>query len=92
MLEYSNLREVALTPEKWVFVSDHYEQEIADSLVQTKTLLDLVINGNQYNVKEAISKAQICGYRQETGKVIVYAWGIKPDVTIPCMLIVRGGF
>ena len=88
----SNLRELTLTPEKWVFVSDHYEQEITDSLIQTKTLLDLVINGNQYNVKETITKAQICGYRQEVGKVVIYAWGEKPELEIPCSLIVRGGF
>ena len=41
---------------------------------------------------EAISKAQICGYRQEAGKIVIFAWGEKPTVEIPCDLIVRGGF
>ena len=54
-------------------------------------MLDLIINANTQVLIDAMKSYQISGYKQETGKVTIYAWGEKPSVTLSANLVVRGG-
>lgn len=40
---------------------------------------------------DKLGSYKISGYKQETGKVAIYAWGEKPSVNLSATLVVRGG-
>ena len=64
---------------------------ISNNKITANNVLDLIINANTQKLIDAMKSYQISGYKQETGKVTIYAWGEKPSVTLSASLVVRGG-
>lgn len=54
-------------------------------------MLDLIINANTQDLIDALKSYQLSGYKQEAGKVTIYAWGEKPSISLSANLVVRGG-
>ena len=53
--------------------------------------MDLIINANTQALVDALGSYKISGYKQEAGKVTIYAWGEKPSMNLSATLVVRGG-
>ncbi len=64
---------------------------ISNAKITANNILDLIINANTQELIDAIKSYQISGYKQEAGKVTIYAWGEKPSVSLTASLVVRGG-
>ena len=68
-----------------------YSYVISNSKITASNVLDLIINANTQDLIDAMKSYQISGYKQEAGKVTIYAWGKQPSVTLSASLVVRGG-
>ena len=64
---------------------------ISNSKITASNILDLIINANTQALVDALCSYKIGGYKQEAGKVTIYAWGEKPSVSLTASLVVRGG-
>ena len=64
---------------------------ISNNKITANNVLDLIINANTQALVDALGSYKISGYKQEAGKVTIYAWGEKPSVSLSASLIVRGG-
>ena len=64
---------------------------ISHGKITANNVLDLIINANTQEMIDAMKSYQISGYKQEAGKVTIYAWGEKPSVNLTASLVVRGG-
>ena len=87
----SNLTAITLAPANWTGTSAPYSYVISNSKITTTNVLDLIINANTQDLIDAIGSYKISGYKQETGKVTIYAWGEKPSMNLSATLVVRGG-
>ena len=87
----SNLSNITLNTSGWTGSSAPYSYVISNSKISTGNILDLIINANTQTLVDALSSYQISGYKQEAGKVTIYAWGEKPSVNLSATLVVRGG-
>ena len=76
----------------WSGVQAPYSYIINNDRIKNNSVLDLIINCNTKELIDTVSKYQISGYKQEVGKVTIYAWGEKPSITIEASLVVRGGY
>ena len=88
----SNLVNLTLSASGWSGTSAPYSYVISNSKITTSNVLDLIINANTQNLIDAIGSYKISGYKQEAGKVTIYAWGEKPSMDVSATLVVRGGF
>ena len=64
---------------------------ISNAKITTSNVLDLIINANTQALVDALGSYKISGYKQEAGKVTIYAWGEKPSINLTASLVVRGG-
>lgn len=87
----SNLSNITLAPANWTGSSAPYSYVISNNKITANNILDLIINANTQKLIDAMKSYQISGYKQEAGKVTIYAWGEKPSVTLSASLVVRGG-
>ena len=87
----SNLTAITLAPANWTGSSAPYSYVISNAKITTNNVLDLIINANTQDLIDAIGTYKISGYKQETGKVTIYAWGEKPSMNLSATLVVRGG-
>ena len=87
----SNLTAITLAPANWTGTSAPYSYVISNSKITTTNVLDLIINADTQDLIDAIGSYKISGYKQETGKVTIYAWGEKPSMNLSATLVVRGG-
>ena len=65
---------------------------ISNAKITTSNVLDLIINANTQALVDALGRYKISGYKQEAGKVTIYAWGEKPSINLSASLVVRGGY
>ena len=91
MLEYSNLHTGTLPASGWILNNDHYEISITNENVKVDSVVDVIFNSDTKAELDCISNAQISGYKQEVGKVTIYAWGKQPTINLDYNLVVRGG-
>ena len=87
----SNLVNLTLSASGWSGSSAPYSYVISNSKITTSNVLDLIINANTQALVDALGSYKISGYKQEAGKVTIYAWGEKPSVNLTASLVVRGG-
>ena len=87
----SNLSNITLAPANWTGSSAPYSYVISNNKITVNNVLDLIINANTQKLIDALKSYQISGYKQEAGKVTIYAWGEKPSVSLTASLVVRGG-
>lgn len=87
----SNLASITLATANWTGSSVPYSYVITNDKITTSNILDLIINTNTQDLIDAIGSYKISGYKQETGKVTIYAWGEKPSMNLSATLVVRGG-
>ena len=78
-------------PANWTGSSVPYSYVISNTKITASNVLDLIINANTQTLIDAMKSYQISGYKQEAGKVTIYAWGEKPSVSLTANLVVRGG-
>ena len=78
-------------PANWTGSSVPYSYVISNTKITASNVLDLIINANTQALIDAMKSYQISGYKQETGKVTIYAWGEKPSISLTASLVVRGG-
>ena len=88
----SNLHKGTLLATNWVHNTDHYEIAITNENITADNVMDILFNSDTKAELDCLSTAQICGYKQEVGKVTIYAWGEKPTINLEYSLVVRGGF
>ena len=65
---------------------------ISNAKITASNVLDLIINANTQELIDALGNYNISGYKQENGKVTIYAWGAKPSINLTASLVVRGGY
>ena len=82
---------LTLSASGWSGSSAPYSYVISNAKITTTNVLDLIINANTQALVDALGSYKISGYKQETGKVTIYAWGEKPSVNLTASLVVRGG-
>ena len=87
----SNLSNITLNASNWSGTSAPYAYVISNAKITTSNILDLIINANTQDLIDAIGSYNISGYKQEAGKVTIYAWGEKPSMNLSATLVVRGG-
>ena len=87
----SNLTVITLAPANWTGSSAPYSYVISNAKITTNNVLDLIINANTQELINAMKSYQISGYKQEAGRVTIYAWGDKPSISLTASLVVRGG-
>ena len=87
----SNLSNITLAGANWTGSSAPYSYVISNAKITANNVLDLIINANTQELIDAIKSYQISGYKQEAGKVTIYAWGEKPSINLTASLVVRGG-
>ena len=83
---------LTLSASGWNGSSAPYSYAISNSKITTTNVLDLIINANTQAHVDALGSYKISGYKQESGKVTIYAWGEKPSVNLTASLVVRGGY
>ena len=87
----SNLANITLSASGWSGTAAPYSYVISNAKITTSNVLDLIINANTQVLVDALGSYKISGYKQEAGKVTIYAWGEKPSVNLTASLVVRGG-
>ena len=87
----SNLSNITLNASSWSGSAAPYSYVISNSKITTGNVLDLIINANTQALVDTLGSYKISGYKQEAGKVTIYAWGDKPSVNLTASLVVRGG-
>ena len=88
----SNLSNILLTTSGWNGSAAPYSYVIYNPKITTSNVLDLIINANTQSLVDALGSYNISGYKQEAGKLSIYAWGEKPSINIQATLVVRGGY
>lgn len=88
----SNLANLTLSASGWSGTSAPYSYVISNAKITTSNVLDLIINANTQELVDALGSYKISGYKQEVGKVTIYAWGEKPSINLTASLVVRGGY
>ena len=88
----SNLSNITLNASNWTGSSAPYSYVISNNKITASNVLDLIINANTQSLVDALGSYKISGYKQEAGKVTIYAWGEKPSVSLTANLVVRGGY
>ena len=91
MVINSKTIDITLNSGSWTGDSVPYSYVISNNNITANNTCDLIFNPNSQQLVDALSDAEISGYLQETGKITIYSWGIKPTIDIPITLIVRGG-
>ena len=79
-------------PANWTGSSAPYSYVISNNKITANNVLDLIINTNTQELIDSMKNYQISGYKQEAGKVTIYAWGEKPSINLSATLVVRGGY
>lgn len=87
----SNLISLTISASGWTGSSAPYSYVISNSKITANNLLDLLINANTKELVDALGSYQLSGYKQEAGKLTIYAWGEKPSKNLAAVLVVRGG-
>ena len=82
---------LTLSASGWSGSSAPYSYVISNSKITASNVLDLIINTNTQALVDALGSYKISGYKQEAGKVTIYAWGEKPGINLAATLVVRGG-
>lgn len=82
---------LTLESSKWTGDTIPYSYVVSNQKIAANSILDLIINANTQTLIDALSDYQISGYKQETGRVTIYAWGEKPSINLSATLVVRGG-
>ena len=72
--------------------SEHYEYAIADTNIKVNNTIDIIFNLNTKEKLDTLISSKISGYKQEVGRITIYAWGDKPSDNIQASLIMRGGY
>ena len=88
----SNLQSISISKTGWNGNEAPYSYTITNEKIKVDNVLDLIINCNTKELIEKVGSYQISGYKQESGKVVIYAWGTKPDIDLLANLVVRGGY
>ena len=83
---------LTLSASGWSGTSVPYSYVISNAKITTSNVLDLIINANTQELVDALGSYKISGYKQEAGKVTIYAWGEKPSINLSATLVVRGGY
>ena len=83
---------LTLSASGWSGTAAPYSYVISNSKITTTNVLDLIINANTQALVDALGSYKISGYKQESGKVTIYAWGEKPSINLTASLVVRGGY
>ena len=83
---------LTLNASGWSGSAAPYSYVISNSKITTSNILDLIINTNTQELIDSMKNYQISGYKQEAGKVTIYAWGEKPSINLSATLVVRGGY
>ena len=91
MLINSKTIYIILSSGSWTGSSVPYSYAISNNNITADNTCDLIFNPNSQQLVDTLSNAEISGYLQESGKITIYSWGIKPSIDIPITLIVRGG-
>lgn len=76
---------------KWTGNSAPYSYVITKSGLTTNSLCDILFNPQTDKTVSALAAYKIAGYKQEAGKVTIYAWGEKPSIDLPITFVMRGG-
>lgn len=79
-----------MSASNWSGSAAPYSYVISNSKITTTNVLDLIINANTQVLIDALGSYKISGYKQETGKVTIYAWGEKPNIDLDVTLVIRG--
>ena len=87
----SNLINLSLSASGWSGTNAPYSYSISNSKITVNNILDLIINTNTQELVDALNSYQISGYKQEAGKLTIYAWGEKPSTDVPAIMVIRGG-
>lgn len=87
----SNLTSFTMSASSWTGTAAPYNYVISNSNITANNLLDLLINANTKELVDALGSYQLSGYKQEDGKLTIYAWGEKPSKDLSATLVVRGG-
>ena len=82
---------LTLSSSGWTGTSAPYSYVISNAKITITNVLDLIINANTQELVDALGSYKISGYKQEAGKVTIYAWGEKPSINLTASLVVRGG-
>lgn len=87
----SNSFDMILESAKWTGNSVPYSYVITKTDLAASSLCDILFNPQTDKTVSALADYKIAGYKQETGKVTIYAWGEKPSIDLPITFVVRGG-
>lgn len=87
----SNLIDITISASGWSGTEVPYSYSISNSKITAINILDLIINTNTQKLVDSLNSYQINGYKQEAGKLTIYAWGEKPSTDIPAIMVIRGG-
>ena len=86
----SNLEELTILSANWTGSTVPYSYVITKSGLTTNSLCDILFNPSSDKTVEALAAAKIAGYKQESGKITIYAWGDKPSIDLTATLVIRG--
>lgn len=87
----SNLEEITLKASNWRGDNAPYSYAITKSDLTASSLCDILFNPQTDKTVSALAAYKIAGYKQEAGKVTIYAWGEKPSIDLPITFVMRGG-
>ena len=87
----SNSFDMVLTAANWTGENAPYSYVITKDGLAASSLCDILFNPQTDKTVLALAAYKIAGYKQETGKVTIYAWGEKPSIDLPITFVVRGG-
>ena len=82
---------LTLNASSWGGSAAPYFYVVSNPKIAANSILDLIINANTQTLVDALGSYKISGYKQEAGKVTIYAWGEKPSMNLSATLVVRGG-
>ena len=74
----------------WTGSTVPYSYVITKSGLTANSLCDILFNPSSDKTVEALAAAKIAGYKQESGKITIYAWGDKPSIDLTATLVIRG--
>ena len=86
----SNLDDITLNAANWSGSEAPFSYSITNSSVKSSSLCDILFNPSVNKTVEALAAAKIAGYKQEDGKITLYAWGEKPNIDLSATLVIRG--
>ena len=74
----------------WSGSSAPYTYSISNPAYTANNIYDLIINITTQDLSDNIPSYKICGAVKSTGKITLYAWGVKPSIDIPVTIVKRG--